>query len=564
MAVGLCVAVSLAVSLDLSPSVRGPISLVFVLFVPGWTAVRGRVRRPLPEIALVVATSVAAITVVAELDDSLRRVEPGERDVHRRGTCAVVLISTIRVDRRDRQEWTRGRARHPGGAHSAPTMSLDAAPGHGTATALLVDTSSTTALALELKFLVAESARPVPAVEDVVDASANPPLPTAELANRRGWWVSVVHVILLGVAIGLWIASVAGARVGAVSGVGLVSEVPATYFVALGVVVVGFALVLAARVVRQWLLLLYTIALVAMLHATTAILYSEPRYAWTYKHLGVIDYIAVHGRVDRSVDIYHSWPGFFVMNVWFSRMSGWAPIDYAAWAQVAFEAANVAALVFCFRGITRDARRIWAAVWIFLLANWLGQDYLSPQAFGFFVGLVITGLVLRCAPCRWPPTTRCRAALVARSRSARHQIARTRFQRPPLRGTGQAGGRPRAGCGVLRCCRRVASTQPLRHRGECARPGRAPRSASRVAALRDGSDGALVARRDRFCLCVASFQSLQFRGPGACASRRFRRRVHCPVSRSMTRRDSERCCACSWRRRSARCCAVAATVSTSS
>jgi hypothetical protein len=48
-------------------------------------------------------------------------------------------------------------------------------------------------------------------------------------------------------------------------------------------------------------------------------------------------------------------------------------------------------------------RHVWIACWLFLWANWIGQDYLSPQAFTFFEGLVVVGLVLRCSQRDWQP-----------------------------------------------------------------------------------------------------------------------------------------------------------------
>jgi hypothetical protein len=81
-------------------------------------------------------------------------------------------------------------------------------------------------------------------------------------------------------------------------------------------------------------------------------------------------------------------------------------ISYAAWAQVFFNLANVVALRFALRGVTSDERLLWTASLFFVLGNWLGQDYLAPQAFAFVLSLVVLGLCLRCAPSAHPPHTR--------------------------------------------------------------------------------------------------------------------------------------------------------------
>ena len=47
-----------------------------------------------------------------------------------------------------------------------------------------------------------------------------------------------------------------------------------------------------------------------------------------------------------------------------------------------------------FRLYTSDVRLIWAALWLFVLGNWVGQDYFAPQALGYFLDLVIVAVVL--------------------------------------------------------------------------------------------------------------------------------------------------------------------------
>ena len=219
-------------------------------------------------------------------------------------------------------------------------------------------------------------------------------------------WTRVAPFAPIAVASVLWALALTRTDPTGVSGHGLLAALPPEYFAALGVLTVGFALSASSDRPRAGVLGAYVVALVAVLHATTAILYPEPRYAWTYKHLGVIDYLAAHGAADRSVDIYNNWPGFFALNAWLSKTAGIEPLSYAAWAQPLFELGFVGAIVFALRGVTRDARLRWTAAWLFVVANWIGQDYLSPQAFTFLLAILILGLVIRCAPWARPPRTR--------------------------------------------------------------------------------------------------------------------------------------------------------------
>ena len=179
------------------------------------------------------------------------------------------------------------------------------------------------------------------------------------------------------------------------AGTGLLDAMPASYFLAFALLLVGFVVAVSRPVVEPRLLGVYVVALILVLHGTTPLLYDEPRYPWVFTHLGVISFIGEAGVADRRVDIYNNWPGFFALASWLTRLTELPPSAYAEWAQVFFNLANVAALRFALRGVTGNERLLWTACWLFLLGNWVAQDYLAPQAFGFLLALVILGLALR-------------------------------------------------------------------------------------------------------------------------------------------------------------------------
>jgi GT2 family glycosyltransferase len=211
----------------------------------------------------------------------------------------------------------------------------------------------------------------------------------AQLAPEAG------HAALLTAALLAWSAALMGADVSRIGGIGLLDALPVTYFLAFALLLAGFVAAATRTHPSPWLLGVYVLGLIVLLHGTTPLLYDEPRYAWTYKHLGVIELIASTGGVDREIDIYNNWPAFFAANAWFSSVVDLKPMAYAPWAQVFFNVANVAAVRFALRGLTDDERVLWTAGGLFVLGNWVGQDYLAPQAFGFLLSLVILGLCLR-------------------------------------------------------------------------------------------------------------------------------------------------------------------------
>jgi GT2 family glycosyltransferase len=209
-------------------------------------------------------------------------------------------------------------------------------------------------------------------------------------------WHTAVHALFISGALLAWTTSLLGAELSRIDGVGLLAAMPPTYFFSLGLLLVGFALAVTSRESTPWLFGVYVLALIVVIHATTALLYGEPRYAWTYPHLGVINLIAATGASDRQVDIYNNWPSFFALGAWFDKTSGLGPLAYAGWAQVAFNLFNAFAVRFALRALTRDERILWTATLFFVIGNWVGQDYLAPQAFAFDLSVIVLGLCLRC------------------------------------------------------------------------------------------------------------------------------------------------------------------------
>ena len=216
-----------------------------------------------------------------------------------------------------------------------------------------------------------------------------------------GRWLRLpaTQLVILGSAAIAWAAGLSTTDLDRMDGYGLLAAVGPGWFLALGLLAVHFALTLWAKPRIPGIFGAYVTGLVIMVHGTTAVLYELPRYTWTYKHFGVVEsLIASGGHIDRSLDIYNNWPGFFALGAWLSESAGVGPIAYAGWAQVFFSLCTVAALMFALRGLAISERVRWTTVWLFVVADWVGQNYFSPQALAFVLALVVIGICLRCAP----------------------------------------------------------------------------------------------------------------------------------------------------------------------
>jgi len=137
-------------------------------------------------------------------------------------------------------------------------------------------------------------------------------------------------------------------------------------------------------------------ALVIMLYSTAPLVYSQGRYSWLYKHIGIVQYINAHGQLNRFIDIYQNWPGFFALAAWFGKVSGvGSPLEYAKWAQLVFELAALPLLYLAYEALSLSFRQRWVALMLYSSSNWIGQDYYSPQALGTLLSLGIMAIALR-------------------------------------------------------------------------------------------------------------------------------------------------------------------------
>lgn len=209
---------------------------------------------------------------------------------------------------------------------------------------------------------------------------------------------------VLGVA--LWTVPLVGVDPRTMTDLGLVSLLTPLSAVALLVLTAGFALALARRR-SDGVLAAHVVALVAVLHATPALLFDTVRYSWSWKHLGIVDYIQRHQGVDvdaPTMAIYHNWPGLFAGAGVLADLAGLPDARaLALWAPLAFNLANLLALRMLFRSLVADRRRVWLALWLYFVVTWVGQDYFSPQALAFVLLLVVLALVLRRFRRPWPP-----------------------------------------------------------------------------------------------------------------------------------------------------------------
>ncbi|MET7599235.1 glycosyltransferase [Streptomyces sp. NPDC005481] len=204
--------------------------------------------------------------------------------------------------------------------------------------------------------------------------------------------------LVLPAALALWLLSLRHVDLAGMRDYGLLQVLPVLFWVALGLLTLGFCLALTDRRTASGWFAGYVLGLVAVIHATPTLLYPTLRYSWAWKHVAVVDaVIRHHGEVPHAdkLALYNQWPGFFDLNAFFLQASGLdSALGYATWTPLVFNAVLLAPLLLLYRTVTRNRRLIWGAAWVYYSCSWVGQDYFAPQAFAFLLFVTVIALVM--------------------------------------------------------------------------------------------------------------------------------------------------------------------------
>ncbi|WP_424922378.1 hypothetical protein [Streptomyces sp. wa53] len=203
-------------------------------------------------------------------------------------------------------------------------------------------------------------------------------------------------------AAGLWTSSLPHVGFRSMGEYGLLDRLPLTYYLSLLVLTAGFLAALRRAGTAPWWPALYCAALLMALKGVPAVLYDSERYPWASKHDAVIEHLLANGELrpgeglSGNMSAYDQWPGFFTLNGGLVRTFGVeGAASYLNWAPVVLGLLMMPVLILIYRTYSEDWRLVWTAVWIFQLANWVGQDYLAPQGLAYLLHLAVLAFVVR-------------------------------------------------------------------------------------------------------------------------------------------------------------------------
>jgi hypothetical protein len=136
-------------------------------------------------------------------------------------------------------------------------------------------------------------------------------------------------------------------------------------------------------------------ATIVVVRGTVTAITDLPIYPWTYKHVGIVDYLMVHHALPPTgIDIYREWPAAFTSFAWLSSVSTADPLTIAHWFAPVTHVILAVLVGMLARALGLSRMQALSAAFVMELANWVGQDYYSPQALAFVMGVSVVSLLV--------------------------------------------------------------------------------------------------------------------------------------------------------------------------
>lgn len=222
-----------------------------------------------------------------------------------------------------------------------------------------------------------------------------PTTPTLPVARRFSVPPTGAIVALLIASVLLWAASLEHINVRLMDDTGLISVLPPAVFLSLLLLCASFSLTITRQTLSVPLVFVHLVLLIVMAYGITSFVYDSPRFAIGWKLAGIINYVREYGSVDGRIDAFFNWPSFFILMAFLTDAAGLdSPQPFMMWAPVIFNLLYLGPLWIIFRSATIDLRLVALSMWFFYVVNWIGQDYLAPQALNIFLLLSVLAILL--------------------------------------------------------------------------------------------------------------------------------------------------------------------------
>ncbi len=176
---------------------------------------------------------------------------------------------------------------------------------------------------------------------------------------------------------------------------GLITVTPWPIFLIAAVLSVSFFALLRVSSRNGLALCAHIFALALLLHGLPSLLEQEPRFSTAWLHAGFVSQIIEHKHPLTALDARFSWPGFFTGVAAVLGVAGQnSAVSLLRWTPMVLNIAYVLPVFIIARTLLQSRTRAWLVIWLFLLTNWVGQDYFSPQGASYFLLMAIMAILV--------------------------------------------------------------------------------------------------------------------------------------------------------------------------
>ncbi len=177
---------------------------------------------------------------------------------------------------------------------------------------------------------------------------------------------------------------------------GLISSLPPIYIIGLIAIVAAGAIAIVDRKHGPALLLALSFVFALAVWITPLVLEGTPRFRTSYTNLGYVDPILRGAGLVPGHFLYHNWPLFPLAMAWLIEITRVSALTVLEWFPIVMIVAYMGGVV----GLTRIlAGRLElvaslplaaaTAAWTYVMFEWTGQEYFSPQALAYLMFLAL-------------------------------------------------------------------------------------------------------------------------------------------------------------------------------
>lgn len=177
---------------------------------------------------------------------------------------------------------------------------------------------------------------------------------------------------------------------------GLIHSLPFTFFIAMCLLVVSSVILWNDPERSTPILTIQLITFLAGLWLIPFLIELVPSRT-SYTCAGFVEYIVQYGTLNPDVAFYHNWPAHSILCATLANVLGITDLTKLMGLTPFFSNCFYFLSLCLLRPFIYKQGLItawWPMVWVFFIANYLGQDYFCPQGMAYFFFLLFVGLLL--------------------------------------------------------------------------------------------------------------------------------------------------------------------------